>query len=341
MNLKNNVRKLMYLGLSPFSILNYELKGYAVLMYHRIVEDKLWNSDLTPQLSVKLSDFDKQISFITKRFKVISLTEIVDRITNSIPLDRLFVSISFDDGYADNYILGGSILKKYNVKATIFVAAGYIENNQEFPYWDELKQYATAINDTIICKDINGKTRRFQLNSLKGKKEFVSTVLKWYHKKSGVFIKLLAELKNKSSVFNKSVNSFFRWELLKEAIASGNYEVGSHTMTHPLLNLLEDNGKEEIYKSKSLIENRLQTPVELFSFPFGGSHVTNTKVLAVIKECCFKGAFTNNIGINSERENVFLLKRIPVLGGEKIWELNSKLYGAEWLERMYLLKSNI
>jgi|GEM_PF-2830144 len=339
MDFKDNIRKLLYLGLSPLTLFKPRIKGYAVLVYHRITEDKLWDSELTPLLAVRISDFDEQMNFLTKKFKVISLSEIFGRISNSITPDSLFVSITFDDGYADNYLLGAPILQKYMIRATIFVTAAFVEDNHLFPYWDELKLHAVAINNHIACYDIDEKINHFDLSSLKGKKEFLSTVLKWYHKNPETVVTLLAELRRKVPRPIKATNSFFTWELLKEAAASGIFEVGCHTMTHPLFRFLQENGNEEIYESKRLLESRLQLPVQFFSFPFGGSHLKNASIIALLKKSGFKSAFTNNIGLNSERENLFMLKRIPVLGGENISELNSKLLGANVLNTIYSLTS--
>ena len=58
-----------------------------------------------------------------------------------------------------------------------------------------------------------------------------------------------------------------------------------------------------------------------------------------IKNSEFRGAFTGEIGINSEKDNNFLLKRIGVIGGEKLWELKSKILLANIVKYIYK-KSN-
>jgi peptidoglycan/xylan/chitin deacetylase (PgdA/CDA1 family) len=59
------------------------------------------------------------------------------------------------------------------------------------------------------------------------------------------------------------------WHGLKELLAAG-WEVGSHSMTHPKLTALPEDGVwQELHGSKVLLEDALGTPIVSFSYPFG------------------------------------------------------------------------
>lgn len=92
-----------------------------VLMYHRIND----YSDATDK-TVSTKKFEQQISYLKKRFKIISLDEMVNLYKQNIQLREDTAAITFDDGYKDNFTDAYPILRKYNIPAAIFVAADYI-----------------------------------------------------------------------------------------------------------------------------------------------------------------------------------------------------------------------
>ena len=100
-----------------------------ILMYHHIDEEGGVSS-----LSVSPENFRRQMRFLSRQeYNVISLAELVQAKLKKEKLPRNTVVITFDDGYADNYIFAYPVLKKYNLPATIFVivdaigAEGYLK----------------------------------------------------------------------------------------------------------------------------------------------------------------------------------------------------------------------
>jgi peptidoglycan/xylan/chitin deacetylase (PgdA/CDA1 family) len=91
------------------------LDAPRVLMYHSISETP---NCVHPELSVKPDNFNKQINHLRKQgFNFYTVSEIA----NSSPRTPA-VALTFDDGFSDNYNLVFPILKKLNIKATIYVA---------------------------------------------------------------------------------------------------------------------------------------------------------------------------------------------------------------------------
>jgi peptidoglycan/xylan/chitin deacetylase (PgdA/CDA1 family) len=61
------------------------------------------------------------------------LTESVERLqTGSLP--RGAVSITFDDGYANNVAIAAPLLAKYGMTATVFLSSAYIESGAWYPF---------------------------------------------------------------------------------------------------------------------------------------------------------------------------------------------------------------
>ncbi|MBU2590563.1 MAG: polysaccharide deacetylase family protein [Nitrospinae bacterium] len=90
-----------------------------ILYYHRIYP-------ASPAPDVTLDLFEWQMKYLKKRYTILSLDELLAYIDGKVKLDRPGVAITFDDGWFDNFVYAYPILKKYNIKATIFVSTGNI-----------------------------------------------------------------------------------------------------------------------------------------------------------------------------------------------------------------------
>ncbi|MDH5614255.1 MAG: polysaccharide deacetylase family protein, partial [Gammaproteobacteria bacterium] len=71
-------------------------------------------------------EFDRKIEVISRAYNVLPLDYAVKKLQSG-ELPRKAVSITFDDGYADNHDIALPILEKWNVSATFFIATGFID----------------------------------------------------------------------------------------------------------------------------------------------------------------------------------------------------------------------
>ena len=104
-----------------------------MLFYHRVANEKL--NDWTIPTRV----FEKQIDWLRRRFDVVSLAEAQSRIasgSNRIPT----VSITFDDGYADNLGFAVPLLRRYQIPFTYFVSTDHGLGGKPFPQDVEIGQ---------------------------------------------------------------------------------------------------------------------------------------------------------------------------------------------------------
>ncbi|MFC1708799.1 polysaccharide deacetylase family protein [Candidatus Omnitrophota bacterium] len=90
-----------------------------VLMYHYVVDTDLAKKD---KRIVTPATFEWQMSFLKKNeYNVISLEEFASYLRDKKMISRNTVVLTLDDGHLDNYTRAYPILKKYGLKATMFV----------------------------------------------------------------------------------------------------------------------------------------------------------------------------------------------------------------------------
>jgi peptidoglycan/xylan/chitin deacetylase (PgdA/CDA1 family) len=79
------------------------------------------------------------------------------------------------------------------------------------------------------------------------------------------------------------------WDEVRQ-MANMGFDIGSHTVTHPNLGVVDlERAKEEIVQSKRILEEEIGKPVRWFAYPFGGPHHLRPEYLPLIKEAGYEG----------------------------------------------------
>jgi peptidoglycan/xylan/chitin deacetylase (PgdA/CDA1 family) len=110
---------------------------------------------------------------------------------------------------------------------------------------------------------------------------------------------------------------------IQEMIDSGFVEIGNHTVHHPMLGFLNQNDiMKEIKDANASLKQDFGIHSTTFSYP-GGSY--NKLVLEVLEKLGYKTAVTVNAGQEQSEDELLLLKRIAVDGGDTVEILEEKL----------------
>ena len=121
-----------------FIIYNKTRKSFVLcLMYHSVDNEK-------GKGGIFVNEFEEHIKWIKdkKTFKMEELKNL------NYTLPKNSILITFDDGYKNNYTLAFPILKKYNMKATIFLNTKFIGKDEFYLNWDEIKEmYESGLVD--------------------------------------------------------------------------------------------------------------------------------------------------------------------------------------------------
>lgn len=102
--------------------------GIPVFMYHCVADEPRYGDE---NLYVRPAQLEEEFEFLVNNgYTTLFADEYEEAYSAHKP-----VILTFDDGYEDNYLELFPLLKKYNLKATIFVAAAYVGSK------DYLKDY--------------------------------------------------------------------------------------------------------------------------------------------------------------------------------------------------------
>jgi peptidoglycan/xylan/chitin deacetylase (PgdA/CDA1 family) len=97
-----------------------------VLLYHKIS-----SNNYRDYLTVTKEDLDKQFTFLSQQaYTPLLLSDLVKHVRSGNPLPQKPVLITFDDGYRDNYTTMYPVLKKYGLKANIFLVPAFLEQKE-------------------------------------------------------------------------------------------------------------------------------------------------------------------------------------------------------------------
>jgi peptidoglycan/xylan/chitin deacetylase (PgdA/CDA1 family) len=98
--------------------------GLPVLNYHKISSGN--DADF---LTVTTTQLRQQFNYLKKNgYTTIFISDLLEHVEQKKPLPSKPVMITLDDGYRDNYTSLYPLLKEYNIKANIFLVAGFIQS---------------------------------------------------------------------------------------------------------------------------------------------------------------------------------------------------------------------
>ncbi len=99
------------------------------------------------------------------------------------------------------------------------------------------------------------------------------------------------------------------WEQLAEISANG-IECGAHTHTHPALDMLPPAvARDEIARSKELLEEHLERHVSSFAYPFG---YYNAQVRRLVQQTGFTSACVIKRALSSPHDNPYTISRLAI-----------------------------
>jgi peptidoglycan/xylan/chitin deacetylase (PgdA/CDA1 family) len=263
-----------------------------ILCYHGVCEDHVANQRWVPECFVTESAFERQLRYLTSRTRVLPLSEALDRLWNgSIP--KRAVSVTFDDGYANNLQLAYPLLNRYGVPATIFLSTSYIESGEFFLFLKSALFKHLKRGHTVAAAPASYKTTPID--------DVRRDALRWWPEvRASLNDVQLQTLRPLSIADVKSANT----SLL---------EFGAHSHTHCILkNETPERRRQEILTSIRKVEEWTSKPVRVFAYPNGELGDFGEVDKEALREAGILAAVSGIGGANALGDDPLELRRYPV-----------------------------
>ncbi len=321
--------------------------GALILCYHHINYGERINPD----------NFEDNLKTLKREgFVPISLYEIEEYISKGENPPKRSVHITFDDGYADNFVYAYPILKKYGYLATIFIIASKVASNlkratydelismnmayeannllekSKYVSWEELKELAES---KIFSIGSHSYSHRACFSSKKVVKFNDTGTIEWLYE-------LTKDKRLGIPIFEK------RWDCATRCIKD------DENLRNYLANFVSKHGgmlflRNKDYKRILVKELRKYIRDNNIKFELENENGRATRIkkeihtskalieeklhvnvdffcypwgnydsisIAEVKKASYRGALTLNVGLNTKDTNPYLLKRVEVRSGD-------------------------
>jgi peptidoglycan/xylan/chitin deacetylase (PgdA/CDA1 family) len=274
-----------------------------IVTYHRFSE-----RDGAGRISARA--FAEQVKYLAAHYTLVPLS-LLDSCLQHRDLPPRLAAITIDDGYRDAYEIAFPILREHCAPATIFAVTEFVEGTAWL--WTDKARYLTESASARAFEiGIGGRALRLELNGAASRAvaaALINAALKPLSEEArGAMIDRLAfELGVKPPERPPSEYGAINWRQARE-MADAGIEIGSHTLTHPILTGLSDARlREEVAQSRDRIQNALGRKVETFCYPNGDYDLRTQREVA---RAGYRLAVTTDVGLNNALNDPLALRRI-------------------------------
>ena len=123
------LRSSAYLWILPFRNWTRRLRKRfpLVILFHHLVSDR------PHPMGISTEAFLAQVRYLKRHYRLVSLAEGL-RLLDSSSIDQPTAVLTFDDGYADNFLALRAVLRVEPAPVTMFVCPELIEKGHAFPH---------------------------------------------------------------------------------------------------------------------------------------------------------------------------------------------------------------
>lgn len=281
----------------------------TIATFHRVLPPDELAEYPMPGIAVTPDELDWLLGLFTKHYTAGTCSEMATRFALGDRPEKPLLAITFDDGQRDNHRHARSVLAAHGVHASFFVVAHATEHDQTL--WADRVAYALralqrrdrARAAALLAEvsvdpagddPVHALVTRAKTMSQAQREQFVD---KLEHSAGGPQ--------------RPAWDGMMTWHELKEMHQDG-HEIGSHSMTHPILPLVSDTQlEEEISGSRIHLKERLGFEIETFCYPNGDC---NERVAAAVQRAGYRHAVTTQYGVNDDDTSHYFWKRCDMQG---------------------------
>ena len=306
-------RLLHHGGLLMLARLARQRTRALVLRYHAITptaEEVLYAA---PSICLSAQAFRVQMRFLKRAYRVLPLDELVHAMQRGGKLPPRAVAITFDDGYADNYLLAGPVLRDLGLPATVYVSTGTLDGGP--PLWMSVCRAVVllAAGDRLRVPGLDP----IPLGARPDRGDAVRTLTRALVPLDPAERAARLESAAASAGVDPTqalAGVMLTWDQVR-ALAAAGWTIGAHTVTHVNVALVAPRTAEaEIVASRDAVATATGKPCEHFAYTNAGGEAQyfGPAVADILRRSGFRSAVTSAPGAVHPGADLFLLPRIGV-----------------------------
>jgi len=314
----------LYYSGALFLLRRIKTAGYPVILnYHRVLDGAAARKQAVPPgMYVRPRTFEKQLRYLARRYRVVTMEELLAERKSINDAARPLCAITFDDGWRDNYEQALPLLRKHRMPATLFVSTNFIGSDHTPWFYrlghilHTLSEASDDAGDKLLSSglDLPPALRRWLATSSAERQRSADAVIEALKdlpapELESIVGRLQKALIVQHSSSNGNGAATLDWRQLRE-MASSSIEIGSHGLTHMILTQMPlQEAKTELQESKRCIEEHVEVRVGGFSYP-NGNHSPELETL--VRNSGYRYACTTRPGPVDPGDSPYALKRIRV-----------------------------
>lgn len=294
----------------------------TIVLYHGVDERRDLGTYNYRGKFISPEAFDRQLAYYKKHYTVLPLDTAVDMLGAGMSLPPYALSITFDDGYRNNFTHALPLLKKYNLPATVFLTTDFVD--KRIPLWVDRLEYAVnkgaiaTTREEKIAFDASSRERLKKLPHAERMQELAD-------------IETRAGIQLTDFDDDRAVYAPLSWEDIAEM---GRHAImfGAHTASHPILSTLPaDAQRAEIANSLQVLAQKCDAVSGVFAYPNGQPDDMNDTTRSIVDELGFRGALTTIPGVATDGSDTRMLPRYTLDATESFSFFVATVSGARQL----------
>jgi len=268
-----------------------------------------------------------QFDYLRRHYRVVPLLQIAEQLASGKGLDSHTVALTIDDGRRDFYQFMFPLLKEFKFPATFFVVSSFIRG-EDWIWTDKVLWLSEQSNPPASL--IPGKLDDFFRSLNQIRPEARNAQIQSLAASAGITIPEKAPAKYAPCL----------WSELREMADSGFVDIGSHTVTHPILSSITDEESwQELTGSRRQIEEGMGRKASSFCFPNGMPGDFRPTQVQQIADAGYACSVVASFGLVDNGADPFRLPRLGMGSKSDPIEFAKFLDGVAYYQRK--LKSSL
>lgn len=261
----------------------------SVLIYHRVPQ----RPDALLPGEPGAAEFESTMQWVKSVFNVVPLADGVAGLkSGNLPTRAL--SITFDDGYANNATVAAPILRRLGLHATFFLATGFLDGGRMFN--DTVIEAVRGFRGDVLDLGAVGLGTH-AMSTLDERRTAIDAILGGIkYRPEGERAELSEQVAEIARV--KLPTDLMMTSEEAAGLVRDGFELGGHTVSHPILAQVDAAiARDEIVRGRARVDELAGRRTRLFAYPNGKpqrDYVAASSEL--VKELGFDGAVSTSRG---------------------------------------------